>query len=327
MKNLFLPIMVALVVAACGPRDVPLDGVNSSSNNNGGGAKTNPDTFITVTQNGDLSETCPGNPFKTIDSPAQYDDQIFSGKITASFQPGDRNCFRIGDVIDLQDRSGGPSRGKVKIKKAEVFHFSKLNADQAKAFNTSLDTLRGRIRAELDRVKALPKGQPGSFDPREMVSITYFEYLGMDGSGGGEEPTDVALTEILEIEDEGAVPPTCPKDYTPSKSIDLPEDKDADIKSGKIIGFLRIGDQNCYQIGSIVSLKAKPKNKGEVTPERAKLKIAWVEIIPVDKLNNDHAAILNMSLIELKATVDEQIKSVTFNAKNTVSITVFEYVK
>lgn len=285
------------------------------------GTGENVDLYLKVDTVGDLAETCPGNPYTTIDSPKELDEQVIAGKVTASFQAGDRNCFRIGDVIDLKGRLDTNSRGKVKILKAEILHHTKLTVEQAKAFNMTLEVFASKVKAELDRVKAIPKGEPGGFNPKGMVSITYFQYLGMDGT----TPVTPAPATIVEVTTNATVSPTCPATFTPSKSIDIPADKDPQIISGDLMGFMAPGDRNCFQIGSIVSLKAKPKVEGEITPERAKLKIAWVEIVPVDLLNQNHATIMNMTLPELKAAAQLATSSVTF-ANNTVNITIFEYI-
>ncbi len=240
------------------------------------------------------------------------------GVITAALGVGDRNCFRIGDEVLLQNRNGQP-RGRVKITRAEVNHASKITESQAKALNMSVSELQAYATNEMAKVKAIPKGEPGGFDPKGMVSITFFEFL-------GDADVIPALTEIIEVNEPGSMAVTCPKDFTPAKTIDIPEKFDGDIMSGKLIGYLQAGDRNCYQIGSIVNLQMKPKVKGETTPIRAKLKIAWVELVPLSKLNDDHAAIMNMTLDQLKVSANEAIKAVKFDSKNTVSITVFEYV-
>jgi len=313
------------------------NGNNGSGNgNSGNGSTTTTGENFTVDQDGQLPKTCTGKPYLTIDSPKQYDNDVFAGKVTASFAAGDRDCFKIGDTIDLQDRTGGASRGKVKITRVDVLPATDMTESQAKAFNTTLADLKKRVQDEFDRIKAIPKGQPGAFDPKGMVAITYFKYLGIDGNGtlpGGPPPVQVVQPPqgsgaIVQVTGDGHVAPTCPQNFKPSTVIYLPESNDADIISGKLIGVMRAGEQNCFTIGSTVSLQAPPKFNGDVEPERAKLKIAWVEIIPVDKLNNDHAQILNTTLdaVRTQAAALLQEASAVYNPKNTVNITVFEYV-
>jgi len=319
MKKIFLPIVALVLVSACGPRDVAKDR-NGGSGVNPNGQIDKTKTFV-IDKEGDRSPTCldEAPDWKNMPYPADMEDEIIAGDVTASMTAGNRSCYRIGSEVLLQNRTkenpDAPIIGKAKIIRVEVIPAASLGKLHAAGLGVSISEAKGMGEDMIAAAKAKPKGQ-GGFDPAGMINIAFFEYVG-EG-----EPPPAPVTDIVMVDESGKMAPTCPKDFTPSKTMDIPAEKDADILNGKMIGWLTAGDRNCFAIDSVVSLKAKTPD----ALERAKLKIAWVEIVPVAKLNQDHAAIMNMTLEELKTFADAAIKAAKFDAKGMVNVTVFEVV-
>lgn len=310
MNKIFLPLTVVFFIVACGPRDVLVESKG----------KTDRKKTFELSSVGDRSDTCPAtrpdNSYIYI--PAEDKDLVFSGEITAVLEPGNQNCYKIGTFIDLKiSGASGPTNAKVKVVKTLALSVDDITQSQADAFKMTVQELQARGFDEIQKAKTRPKG---SFDAGGIVSLTFFK---LDGAPDvATQP--VFLSEILKFEKEGDRSTTCPSTYQDSIKISLPASKDTDILSGKLIASMTVGDRNCFRILSTVHLQDKGKN----APVRAKLRVVWVEIVPLPILNQDHADALNMTLEALKAEAKKQVDEATgFDPHNTVAITFFDVVK
>ncbi len=286
------------LVVSCGPRDVAVE-----RGSGGGGAASGP---VTVSANGERSATCPTDftDSMALRSPVELDEKVFSGKVTASLGAGDRNCFRIGATVNLQNGNQGVVRGSVVVKRVEVVAVSSLTASHASAFDMSLDELKKLAEKEIAAV---------TFNAKGMVNMTFFEYQ------TGTAVVVPQAEDILIFEKEGERSSTCPADFNDSTFLRSPLEFDEKVFAQKITAALTAGDRNCFKIGSIVTLK-----NGSKEEERGKVQVLKVEIVPIASLTEAHAQALDMTLEEIKALADKEIASVNFNAKGTVNITHFK---
>jgi uncharacterized protein YqfB (UPF0267 family) len=307
-------------------------------------------TIVLVAQDGIRSPTCPekNSDWSNLTSPEAQDPQLLSGAIQATIGIGDRNCYKIGSILPLQNGKTGPVRAQVIINQVQIVPYSALNKIQAKALGMDLATLKQYVRTELDKAKAA-----GKFDPKETVTITFFEIVADSATVVDEGPavpaspvvaptspialpvpTPVAtapaaagVPETLLVTTAGERPLTCPEKNSDYSYVDFPTSQDARILNGEISAYLSVGDRNCFRIGADVvlqgSLKANP-----AAPVRAHLTISKVEIIHVSKLTNAQATALGMDLPTLQSQVNQMLSTAAakFDPKGMVTLTYFTVV-
>jgi hypothetical protein len=133
---------------------------------------------IFVDEVGTLSPTCPsGKAYSSVfEILPEQDAAVASGELRAFMAPGDRNCYRIGDVLPVKGKKTAidmdpQERAKIKILAVYVNPVDQMNEIQAILMNTSLPQLKIDAQAMVDAAKAA-----GKFDPKGMVTVTVFEY-------------------------------------------------------------------------------------------------------------------------------------------------------
>ncbi|MCB9073432.1 MAG: ASCH domain-containing protein [Bdellovibrionaceae bacterium] len=153
-----------------------------------GGGKPEPTTdMITIDKEGERAASCPAD-FKDSNRLIFSEDMnelIKEGKINAAMEAGDRNCFRIGSLVNWQNSKSGPVVGSMTVVKVQIVHKSQLGKEQAKALNVKQDELLKLAEEKISSVK---------FDAMGLVHITYFS---VDGKTGGD--TDGGTTENAPI--------------------------------------------------------------------------------------------------------------------------------
>ncbi len=331
MRKLFLPLTVVLFVVACGPRDVPLEkdekGYNGSGKGNQGGGnsgQSNKTLAFVVDEDGERAETCPSDltDYKSLLVPQEDVDQILEGTVRAVIEPGNRNCFRIGTTAQIKlTKEDKDNFGEAVIKKTEALRLTALTKKQAEFFGMTVKDLKARGKELIDGVT--------KFDPAGMVTITYFEVSGLEGGtddGDAEEQTTQptkpqAMETLLIFDNNGERASTCNKKSKDWKDLIIPQDQDEAIQSGKVLGWITAGQMNCLRIGSVVNLTDK---KGGVA--RGQLKVTMVQVFPVTKLNLTHALTMNMTFLDLRTKVLEDLENQNFDHKDMVNMTFFEYV-
>ncbi|MBY0384828.1 hypothetical protein K2X05_06680, partial [bacterium] len=198
MMKLLLPLTVVLFVAACAPRDVPVDGNDKSGGGKntggkgatGGGANTKAKLSFVVDEDGQRAETCPEDKadYSSLVIPESDQDGVLGGTVKAVIEPGNRNCFRIGATAQIKsDFSSEDAIAEVIVKKTEGIALTKLTKKHAEAFGMTVEDLKARGKALIDEVEAQKK-----FRPEGMVNITYFELPGAEG----EEPSTDSEKEV-----------------------------------------------------------------------------------------------------------------------------------
>jgi hypothetical protein len=319
-----------------------------------GGASEGTDTVQTimlVAQEGTRSPTCPekNTDWLNLTAPEVQDAQILSGAITATIGIGDRNCYKIGSILPLQNGKAGPVRAQVIINQVQIVPYSALNKIQAKALGMELAALKLYARTELDKAKAAAK-----FDPKETVTITFFEIsdgaapVVDDGPAVPSTPvstpvgtpvatpvttpvatpvTPAVIPEPLLITIVGERSSTCPTKNTDYSYISIPTMFDAQIFSGAITADISSGDRNCFRVGAEVVLQASLKSDPNA-PVRAKLKIEKVLVIHRSKLTDVEAKALGSDLVSLQARIDKMFAAASgsFDPKGMVSLTFFSVV-
>ncbi|MCC6138670.1 MAG: hypothetical protein IT287_08550 [Bdellovibrionaceae bacterium] len=301
LKLLKLSLLVMLF-AACGPRDVAMDGGNVSGN----GKPT------VLTASGERPSTCPAKKGDetAVRSPIELDNEVFTGKITASLGAGGQNCFRIGATVNLQNGKAGDVRAKVVITKVEIIPLESLSTTHSLALGMSESAVKTFALAEIEKAKDV-------FDAKGMVSITYFKYV--EGSATG-----VVIPkgqDLVTVDKQGERPTTCPADFKDSTRLIVTSENNEKVFSKKITAVMDAGDRNCFKIGAEITL-----NNAKDTPAIAKAKVLKVQIVSKDKLDKTHAAALGVDEKNLKALAEEKIAGVKFDALGLVHITFFELI-
>jgi uncharacterized protein YqfB (UPF0267 family) len=325
-------------------------GTGTGTDQNGGASDSGGtvQTIILVAQDGIRSPTCPekNTDWTNLTSPEAQDPQLLSGAIQATIGIGDRNCYKIGSILPLQNGKTGPVRAQVIINQVQIVPFTALNKIQAKALGMDLVTLKQYVRTELDKAKAA-----GKFDPKETVTITFFEIIAEAAMGDGPAvptspapqpispvnvpvstpvalpPGTAGVPETLLVTTAGERPLTCPQKNSDYSYVDFPTSQDGRILNGEISAYLSVGDRNCFRVGADVvlqgSLKANP-----AAPVRAHLTITKVEIIHVSKLTDTQATALGMDLPTLQSQVNQMLASAAakFDPKGMVTLTYFTVV-
>ncbi len=338
MKFLICLLGVFTIVTACGPRDVPVNGDNKNGTSGNG---LSPQTIVVLEDEGERSTTCPAKfeDSVNINSPEDRDDLILDGTVTAALSAGDRNCFRIGSVVNLRNSSktnpDAPIRAKLRVVKTEVIPVEKLVKSHAKAMGMTLVELKEFANAQLESAKKV-------FNPKGWANLTYFEVVDDSTDDNSVEPTPVkpvvppVNTPVvvapsvfpLIFDQLSERPTTCPEKFTDAAAINSPESLDSLIFSGQKQAAFSAGDRNCFRIGSIVNLQNKTKLNPQA-PVRGRLKILKVEILKVDTLNLSHAQVMGLGLDELKAYVASELEAASkvFNPQGIGSVIYFEYIK
>lgn len=329
MRKLFLPLTVVLFVVACGPRDVPLGkdgkGYNGKSNNGGGNSGQSDKTLAFVLdEEGERSETCPKDltDYKFLLIPQEDVDQILTGTIRAVIEPGNRNCFRIGAAVQIKfTKEDKESLGEAVVLKTEALRLSALTKKQAEFFAMTVKDLKARGKELMDGVK---------FPHEGMVTITYFEVPGAASEDEDQDSSEDQTTKptkpqtaatLLTFDNDGERPSTCNKKSKDWVDLIIPQDQDEAIQTGKVVGWIAAGSMNCLRVGSVVNLTDK---KGGAP--RGQLRVMMVQVFPVTKLNITHALTMNMAFLDLRKQVLEDLENQTFDHKDMVNMTFFEYV-
>lgn len=298
--------IIGFALASCGPRDVAQEGNNSVTANGG--------KPVVISNTGERSPTCPAKftDEMSLRSPVESDSKVFAGKITASLSAGDRNCFRIGAVVNLQNGKQGPVRGQVTVTKVEIMAVESLSSSHAQALGLDQSTMTAFANEEMEKAK-------DTFNPKGMVNVTHFKFNGgtvVDNGGGS------TITDIVTIDKEGERPQTCPVDFKNSNRLIVAESQNTDVFAKKITAVMDAGDRNCFKIGTEVSLH----NSKEGSPI-GKVKIVKVQIVPVTKLDKNHGKALGIEEKSLKTAAEEKIASVKFDALGLVHITYFNLIE
>lgn len=312
MKTSQLAIRIAFIittvglVTACGPRDV----AQEDNGRGPGGASTGP---ITLSQNGERPNTCATKkPDRTyLRSPEQFDQAIYSGKVTAAIGAGNENCLRIGAVVNLQNGDKAPSRGQVTVTKIEIIPVEAISDSHAKYFSVASGSdVRAIADKEIEDVLA-----KNLFNPKGMVSITYFTFNKGTQTGEILEP----IKEILTLDKEGDRAPGCPADYKDANKLVIAPDVSDKVLAGKITATMEAGDRNCFKIGSEVPLMTAKEG-----PTLAQSKVIKVQIVPVEMLDKTHAKALGIDEKNIKTVGQEKLASVKFEHLDLVHITYFQ---
>lgn len=292
-------LMLSFGFVSCGPRDVAVE--NSASGGNAGQP-------VTVSTQGQRSSTCPQNmsDHTNLRSPFELDQKVFSGKVTAAIGAGDRNCFRVGSTVNLQNGTQGEARAQVKVTKVEAFPLTSLTAAHAAFFDMTVEELKALAEKEISTAP---------FNSKGWVNITHFEYI------SGSATVTPQSEDIVVIDKEGDRALTCPATMADHTNLRSPVEFDEKVYSGKVTAALNAGDRNCFKIGAEVNLQ-----NGTTAPSRGKVKVVKVEIVPLAKLTAYHAKALDMTIEEAKALADKEISTAPFNSKATVNVTYFTYV-
>jgi uncharacterized protein YqfB (UPF0267 family) len=306
MIKLFLPLTIALFVAACGPRDV----ANGGRNGNGGGPGQqggagggNAKLAFTVQDDGERAETCPtkNQDYKNIIVSEDDLAGVLDGTIKAVIEPGNRNCFRVGSVVQIKtDFSSDEVQGDVVVVKTEGIALSKLAKKHAEAFGLSVGELKDRGQELIDAIEAQKK-----FRPEGMVNITYFKIAGGGDDDGTVKNSETQLSTTVYTK-AGERPFSCTSKSKWTR-ISIPSEQDENLKAGKVIAWFSPGDKNCFEVGSEIEVKEQ-----EIV--RSILKVTRIEVVPVAQLSAIHALAMNMKLEELKLLVsqDEELINLIF---------------
>lgn len=325
MMKLLLPLTVVLFVVACAPRDVAVDGSNGGFNNKGGtggkgtgGTNAKAKIAFVVDEEGERAETCPADKadYSSLVIPEGDQDGVLGGTVKAVIEPGNRNCFRIGATAQLKmDFASEDILAEVIVKKTEGIALSKLGKKHAEAFGMTVADLKARGKALIDEVEAQKK-----FRPEGMVNITYFELPGAEQDSTENEVEVEQNLQTLIFTKMGDRSTTCSKKSKSWTFISIPQEQDENIKSGKMIGWMAAGEKNCFEIGSQILLQEKNG------PERAKLKVLRVEIVPLTQLTVIHSSSMGMSYAEFYELVETSLEKLTNGPKNVINMTFFEYI-
>ena len=305
MIKLFLPLTIALFVVACGPRDV----ANSKNGGSGvgqkgaGGSGGDAKLAFTVQDDGERAETCPtkNQDYKNIIVSEDDLEGALDGSIKAVIEPGNRNCFRVGTVVQLKtDFSSDEVQAEVIVVKTEGIALSKLAKKHAEAFGMTVGELKDRGQELIDAIEAQKK-----FRPEGMVNITYFKIAGADDNGNVKNTETELSTSVYTKSGERPTSCTSKSKWT---RISIPTEQDENLISGKVIAWYSPGDKNCFEVGSEIEVKE------QVGPARAILKISRIEVVPVAQLSAIHALSMNMKLDDLKLLLsqDEELINLVF---------------
>ena len=314
MKGILLLIAFATIATACGPRDVPV--------RRDGGGTVGAQSLVVLEADGERPSTCPSKFTDSVDlaSPEEHDEGVLNGSIYAALSAGDRNCFRIGSIVNIRNKSkedpDAPVRARVKVTKVEIVPVDKLTKSHAKALGMTLGEIKDFAETQNEAAKK-------TFNPKGMVNITFFDYVGNDST-----PVEPPVNLVSSVyEKEGDRPQTCPKTFQDQMSLSAPEDQDEYIKVGLITATFLAGDRNCFRVGTVVNLQNKTKESPDA-PIRAKLRVVRIEILPIAMIGKEQAMAFSTSVDSLMATVNlemEKAKAV-FNPKGMGSFTYFEYI-
>lgn len=307
MIKLFLPLTIALFVVACGPRDVA-NGRNGNGGGPGqqgtGGSGGNAKLAFTVQDDGERAETCPtkNQDYKNIIVSEDDLEGVLDGSIKAVIEPGNRNCFRVGSVVQLKtDFSSDEAQADVIVVKTEGIALSKLAKKHAEAFGLSVGELKDRGQELIDEIEAQKK-----FRPEGMVNITYFKIAGAGDDDGTVQNTETKLSTTV-YTNVGERPSSCTAESKWTR-ISIPDAQDENLKAGKVIAWYSPGDKNCFEVGSEIEVKE------QTGPARAILNVTRIEVVPVTQLNAIHALAMNLKLEDLKLLVsqDEELINLIF---------------
>ena len=307
MIKLFLPLTIALFVVACGPRDVA-NGRNGNGGGPGqqgtGGSGGNAKLAFTVQDDGERAETCPtkNQDYKNIVVSEDDLEGVLDGSIKAVIEPGNRNCFRVGSVVQLKtDFSSDEAQADVIVVKTEGIALSKLAKKHAEAFGLSVGELKDRGQELIDEIEAQKK-----FRPEGMVNITYFKIAGAADDDGTVQNTETKLSTTV-YTNVGERPSSCTAESKWTR-ISIPDAQDENLKAGKVIAWYSPGDKNCFEVGSEIEVKE------QTGPARAILNVTRIEVVPVTQLNAIHALAMNLKLEDLKLLVsqDEELINLIF---------------
>ena len=307
MIKLFLPLTIALFVVACGPRDVA-NGRNGNGGGPGqqgtGGSGGNAKLAFTVQDDGERAETCPtkNQDYKNIVVSEDDLEGVLDGSIKAVIEPGNRNCFRVGSVVQLKtDFSSDEAQADVIVVKTEGIALSKLAKKHAEAFGLSVGELKDRGQELIDEIEAQKK-----FRPEGMVNITYFKIAGAADDDGTVQNTETKLSTTV-YTNVGERPSSCTAESKWTR-ISIPDAQDENLKAGKVIAWYSPGDKNCFEVGSEIEVKE------QTGPARAILNVTRIEVVPVTQLNAIHALAMSLKLEDLKLLVsqDEELINLIF---------------
>ncbi len=307
MIKLFLPLTIALFVVACGPRDVA-NGRNGNGGGPGqqgtGGSGGNAKLAFTVQDDGERAETCPtkNQDYKNIIVSEDDLEGVLDGSIKAVIEPGNRNCFRVGSVVQLKtDFSSDEAQADVIVVKTEGIALSKLAKKHAEAFGLSVGELKDRGQELIDEIEAQKK-----FRPEGMVNITYFKIAGAADDDGTVQNTETKLSTTV-YTNVGERPSSCTAKSKWTR-ISIPDAQDENLKAGKVIAWYSPGDKNCFEVGSEIEVKE------QTGPARAILNVTRIEVVPVTQLNAIHALAMSLKLEDLKLLVsqDEELINLIF---------------
>lgn len=297
MIKLFLPLTIALFIVACGPRDV----ANSKNGGSGGvgqqgtgGSGGNAKLAFTVQDDGERAETCPtkNQDYKNIIVSEDDLEGVLDGSIKAVIEPGNRNCFRVGSIVQLKtDFSSDEVHADVIVVKTEGIALTKLAKKHAEAFGITVSELKAKGQELIDEIEAQKK-----FRPEGMVNITYFKIAGSENPGNTTNSQSELLTTLYTKVGERPTSCTSKSKWT---RISIPSEQDENLKSGKVIAWYSPGDKNCFEVGSKIEVKE------QTGPGRAILKVTRIEVVPVAQLSAIHALSMNMKLDELKLMVNQ----------------------
>ncbi len=304
MIKLFLPLTIALFVVACGPRDV----ANGGRNGNGGGPGQqggagggNAKLAFTVQDDGERAETCPtkNQDYKNIIVSEDDLEGVLDGTIKAVIEPGNRNCFRVGTVVQLKtDFSSDEVQADVVVVKTEGIALSKLAKKHAEAFAMTVGELKDRGQELIDAIEAQKK-----FRPEGMVNITYFKTAGADNNGNVKN-TEIELSTTVYTK-AGERPASCTSKSKWTR-ISIPAEQDENLKSGKVIAWYSPGEKNCFEVGSEIEVKE------QVGPARAILRVSRIEVVPSAQLSSIHARSMSMNLDDVKLLVNQDEELINF---------------
>jgi uncharacterized protein YqfB (UPF0267 family) len=308
MIKLFLPLTIALFVVACGPRDVANGGRNGNGGGpgqqGGGGGSGKAKLAFTVQDDGERAETCPtkNQDFKNVIVSEDDLEGVLDGTIKAVIEPGNRNCFRVGSIVQLKtDFSSDESQGDVIVVKTEGIALSKLAKKHAEAFGLTVGELKARGQELIDEIEAQKK-----FRPEGMVNITYFKIAGASDDDGNVKNTETQLSTTVYTK-AGERPSSCTSKSKWTR-ISIPAEQDANLQSGKVIAWYSPGDKNCFEVGSEIEVKE------QTGPARGILKVTRIEVVPVAQLSALHALAMNLKLEDVKLMVnqDEELINLIF---------------
>lgn len=331
MLKLFIPLTVVLFIAACGPRDVAVKGRNGNNfNQQGGGSKSADDKKIafSIDEDGERPETChvDKKDYKFLVVPESDVDGALAGTITASIEPGNLNCFRIGSTVELKTSfTSKDILAEAVIKKTEALPLSKISKKQADQFGMTVAELKERGKKLISAFEA-----KNSFSVEGMVSITYFELPGNESveDEGDDKDEEVVVKpgpkpeeKILIFDQNGERPSSCPAQSSDWKNISIPEDQDNAIKSGQVFGWLSAGARNCFVIGSTLQVKEKDSDS------RMELRVVKVEVIPLAKMNITHSGAMDLNFMDFRDFALNSLKEASFKHNDMLNMTFFEYVE